>query len=145
MLPTLNEQGDVVLTEAISPRLRRLRVGDIVVVSKPTDPNVSILKRIRGLGGDTVHTRNNIGEVVCIKIPENHVWLQGDNDAQSTDSRHYGPVPQALVRGKVWVRVWPLNQTRWFGSDSSSHELVAALDVIPIKGKHRVRNNGDKE
>lgn len=137
MQPTLNEQGDVVMTEGISPRLRRLRIGDIVVATKPTAPNVSILKRIRGKGGDTVHVSDGIGEVTRVKIPEDHVWLQGDNDAQSTDSRHYGPVPQALVRGKVWVRVWPPNQVRWFGSDNLSHEVVAALDTVSVKGKDR--------
>lgn len=135
MQPTLNEQGDVVMTEAISPRLKSLRVGDIVVATKPTAPNVSILKRIRGKGGDTVHVSNGIGGAISVKIPEDHVWLQGDNDAQSTDSRHYGPVPQALVRGKVWVRVWPPNQVRWFGSCGSNDELLTALDTVSVKGR----------
>ena len=38
-------------------------------------------------------------------VPAGHVWLQGDNPANSTDSRHYGPVPLALVQGRVVLKV----------------------------------------
>jgi len=33
---------------------------------------------------------------------------QGDNSTNSSDSRHYGSVPAALVVGKVLLRIWPL-------------------------------------
>lgn len=35
---------------------------------------------------------------------------QGDNIANSTDSRMYGPVPLALLQGIVYVKLWPLNE-----------------------------------
>ena len=35
------------------------------------------------------------------------MWLQGDNTRNSNDSRHYGPVPLAMLRGRVCYRVWP--------------------------------------
>ena len=34
------------------------------------------------------------------------MWLQGDNLADSTDSRYYGPVPMALIQGVVFARVY---------------------------------------
>ncbi|RUS21821.1 IMP1 inner mitochondrial membrane peptidase-like protein [Endogone sp. FLAS-F59071] len=40
-------------------------------------------------------------------VPPGHVWLGGDNMSNSTDSRLYGPVPLALVKGRVFARVWP--------------------------------------
>ena len=43
----------------------------------------------------------------AVPVPPGHVWLQGDNPLNSTDSRTYGPVPAALVRGRVFCRVWP--------------------------------------
>ena len=39
------------------------------------------------------------------QVPPGHVWLQGDNSLNSTDSRHYGPVPYALVEGRAFVKV----------------------------------------
>jgi len=43
-----------------------------------------------------------------MKVPEGHVWLQGDNISNSIDSRDYGPVPEAILSGRVLVRVRPL-------------------------------------
>jgi hypothetical protein len=34
-----------------------------------------------------------------------HHPLQGDNFSNSTDSRHYGPVPYAMLRGRVFLKV----------------------------------------
>lgn len=39
------------------------------------------------------------------RVPQGHVWLEGDNASNSTDSRAYGPVPLAMVRGKVLFKV----------------------------------------
>lgn len=40
-------------------------------------------------------------------VPQGHVWLEGDNASNSTDSRAYGPVPLAMVRGRVFLKVRP--------------------------------------
>ena len=37
----------------------------------------------------------------CVRVPRGHVWLQGDNQSISRDSREYGPVPLALLRGRA--------------------------------------------
>ncbi|KZS87486.1 LexA/Signal peptidase [Sistotremastrum niveocremeum HHB9708] len=42
-----------------------------------------------------------------ILIPPGHIWLTGDNTSMSRDSRLYGPVSVALVRGVVRARIWP--------------------------------------
>ncbi|KAK8865874.1 signal peptidase I [Kwoniella newhampshirensis] len=47
------------------------------------------------------------GEGQWVKVPKGHVWLVGDNLSNSTDSRKYGPVPIAMVKGKVLARVYP--------------------------------------
>lgn len=51
------------------------------------------------------------GDVQYVTVPLGHVWLAGDNMGNSTDSRHYGPVPLGMVRGKVLARVFP--NPRW--------------------------------
>jgi hypothetical protein len=40
-----------------------------------------------------------------VQVPEGHVWLQGDNATNSTDSRHYGAVPYALLEGRAFLKV----------------------------------------
>jgi len=40
-----------------------------------------------------------------VKVPKGHVWLQGDNLANSIDSRNYGAVPEATLKGRVLARV----------------------------------------
>lgn len=45
------------------------------------------------------------GEPRYIVVPPGHVWVGGDNLANSTDSRDYGPVPLGLVRGRVIAKV----------------------------------------
>ena len=126
MLPTLNARGDVVLLFPGPVRAGALRLGDIVVARSPVNPRHTVCKRVAGLPGGRVdpwaaaaglggggrHAARappitSSSASTSIPIPAGHVWLQGDNAANSTDSRAYGPVPLALVRGVVVWRVWP--------------------------------------
>lgn len=52
-----------------------------------------------------------------VTIPDGHVWLQGDNEGNSTDSRDYGPVPMEMLRGRVFAKVWPLGECGWVERD----------------------------
>lgn len=56
--------------------------------------------------GDVVLLRHNGLEKIkrVVQIDGARVFVVGDNEAQSTDSRHFGWLPRASVRGKV---VWP--------------------------------------
>ena len=42
-------------------------------------------------------------------VPENCVFVMGDNRDHSTDSRAFGCIPLEKIEGKVWIRFWPLN------------------------------------
>lgn len=42
-----------------------------------------------------------------LKVPEGCCWVVGDNLEMSRDSRDFGAVPLALVRGKVWLAKGP--------------------------------------
>ena len=39
--------------------------------------------------------------------------MAGDNPPHSRDSRDYGPLPLALVKGKVVAKVWPPSEMKW--------------------------------
>ncbi len=45
-----------------------------------------------------------------IIVPENQVFVMGDNRNSSSDSRQVGPLPLEKVRGKVLIRYFPLNR-----------------------------------
>ena len=52
-----------------------------------------------------------------VTVPDGHVWLQGDNERNSTDSRDYGPVPMEMLRGRVFAKVWPIGERKWVQRD----------------------------
>lgn len=47
-------------------------------------------------------------------VPRGHVWLEGDNYENSSDSRIYGPVPLGLIQSRIVMRIWPLNEVKLF-------------------------------
>jgi signal peptidase I len=123
MLPTL-AQGDDVLMEKVTPRLGRLRRGDLVVFTSPQDGEPT-LKRVVGLAGDTVEIRDAVlfvnGERAVepqvdlaaydaawfgpARVPAGQLFVLGDNRAHSVDSRSYGGVPERDVDGRVLWRL----------------------------------------
>ena len=46
----------------------------------------------------------------------------GDNLPYSNDSRHFGPMPMALIKGKVIAKVLPLSERRWIADGLSPVE-----------------------
>ncbi|XP_046748609.1 mitochondrial inner membrane protease subunit 1 isoform X2 [Diprion similis] len=101
MEPTIYS-NDILLTEHVTPRRHRIDRGDIVISKCPSNPCQHICKRVTGIPGDKI--RDGLSTYI---VPNGHVWLEGDNRDNSTDSRIYGPVPQALLRGRAMCKVWP--------------------------------------
>lgn len=111
MEPTINS-NDILFTDHLSILKGRIRRGDIVIAKCPTNPKQQICKRIVGMPGDKIRTGFGISEVV----PIGHVWLEGDNSNNSSDSRVYGAVPQGLIRSRAICRVWPLKDIAFLTS-----------------------------
>ena len=109
MEPTLNANSALVLLDRVSPRLGRIATGDIVVADSPTRPGETVCKRVSAVAGERIP-----GSFFADVVPPGCVWLLGDNRRNSTDSRIYGPVPTDVIKGRVVLRVWPLDQARLF-------------------------------
>lgn len=109
MEPTLNANSDLVLLDRVSPRLGRIATGDIVVADSPTRPGETVCKRVAAVASERIP-----GSFFADVVPPGCVWLLGDNRRNSTDSRIYGPVPTDVIKGRVVLRIWPLDQARLF-------------------------------
>lgn len=122
-------RGYRVMTEKISYRLHPPRRGDVVIAA-PGGYERTLIKRVMALPGETIEVRGGhtfingqaIDEpwvthfggpgVPPTVVPPGHVFIMGDNRANSHDSRAIGPVPIEKIRGRVWLVYWPLDQVR---------------------------------
>jgi len=120
MDPTL-QVGDFI---TVNTKYDQLKVGDVVVFLYPNDRSVPFVKRVAGIGNDTVRMENGsvirngkIESVLSVssnkrlsdfsitmmekRVPEDEVFLLGDWRDNSNDSRVWGTVPISDVIGKV--------------------------------------------
>lgn len=112
MLPTIEEKNTFVLVDYFSYKIMRqtFKKGDVVVALSPGYFYRPVCKRICALEGEEVcYEHPQSGQQERCVIPDGHVWLLGDNPEFSDDSRHYGPVKRRSIRGKVFLKLWPLS------------------------------------
>lgn len=112
-MPTLSFAGDFVHVNKWYRRGRDCRVGDMVVAAKPTDPAQFVSKRITGMPGDQILVDPSVNLDTYITVPQGHCWLTGDNLNVSLDSRSYGPLPLALIKGKIFAVNTTNGEFRW--------------------------------
>ena len=83
MHPTLSP-GERLLVH----RTRRVRMGDVVVITDPELATRTLVKRVSA-------------------IADHAVSVSGDNPLGSRDSTDFGPVPKELIIGRAWYRYFP--------------------------------------
>ena len=111
MIPTIHQNGNLVLIDTFNPRLlgTPYKTGDVVISTCPYDADKTVCKRITATEGQTIKLDTVRGSpfasIESITIPPGHVWLTGDNASNSTDSRTYGPVSLGLIKGRVFWKM----------------------------------------
>lgn len=134
MYPTIPAEMSYAIVSRLHRQGRGVKLGDFIEADNPMFMSSPVGKRIVGMPGDYVIldpplSPTSGGAVVpgiieddirdepqMIRVPEGHVWVVGDNLSWSRDSRFYGPLPMALIRGKIIaVASGPFNW-RWMGN-----------------------------
>ena len=117
--------------------------GEVIVFefpdSNPNNPRKDFVKRVVGLPGETMRMFDGkvfVNEEVLdepylsqkdhsnaseVTLGEGEYYALGDNRTHSNDSRSWGAVPEANIRGKVWMVYWP----------APGIQIINILDRIP--------------
>ena len=91
MAPTFN-RGDWLLVRRFpSTPMPRVRVGDVLLIERESQPGALFIKRLTAIRGDS---------------PNRHypTWVEGDNNQLSQDSRSWGALDGEEIVGKVLFR-----------------------------------------
>jgi signal peptidase I len=133
MAPTLEDHDRLIVNKLVY-ELGEPRPGDIVMLYYPLNPEKMFVKRVIAREGDSVRIVD--GRVYVNDVPlhddyvpaefrshddwgpqviqQGYYFVMGDHRNNSSDSRHWGPVPKKYIVGKVKVRWWPLQEARIF-------------------------------
>ncbi|KAI8525811.1 hypothetical protein RHMOL_Rhmol13G0259500 [Rhododendron molle] len=144
MLPTVSLMGDLVLTKPVSTRFGQVGTGDIVLVRSPENPRKVLMKRVKGMEGDSVTyvvDPKNSDARQTVVVPKGHVWIEGDNIYNSYDSRSFGAVPYGLIQSKVFWRVRCSSLTSSPLKLKDLFELHVIIQSLCVVSKLKVRTS----
>ncbi len=128
MLPTIQLQDRLIVDKQLY-KFSELERGDIVVFQAPPSSGEKdeLVKRVIGLPGEEIEVKDGLvlvnGKALeenylqekpdyqydPVRVPADSYFVLGDNRRSSNDSHMWGFVPKQNIKGKVWIRYWPLN------------------------------------
>lgn len=135
MYDTFDERDRVIIGK-MHYRFEEPQYGQIIVF-QTDEMAFPYIKRVIGVEGDTIAITNGQlllnGEVTEesyiyepmlydypeTEVPDEMMFVMGDNRNSSKDSRsgEVGFVPVDSIRGIVRLKIWPINEMKWFQAD----------------------------
>jgi signal peptidase I len=124
MGPTLLPR-DRVLVDKFFYRFRQPQRGDVIVLRYPLNTQRNYIKRIVALPGDTLTVMDGSlyvngrpvaepylngtpqGNYGPFTVPDDSVFVMGDNRNNSEDSRTFGPLKKEFLVGQALLIYWP--------------------------------------
>ncbi|CAN5843669.1 hypothetical protein BH18ACT2_BH18ACT2_06980 [soil metagenome] len=129
---------DRVFVNKLSYRLHDPNRGDVVVLHQLNGTSErDLIKRVIALPGETIEIRDcqvlidgrlleepyldaeDVQAGSCgppqdqLTVPDEHVFVLGDNRNESQDSRNLGPVSESDLVGRAFVVFWPRDHWQW--------------------------------
>ena len=124
MMPTLLDE-EYVFMEKVTYWFSEPQRGDIIICSYPNRTDTYV-KRVVGIEGDVIEVSGGVlyingepnddyfqgamnNDLSPVTVPEDHVFVMGDNRNASMDSTNssIGPLPYSMVQGKALFIIWP--------------------------------------
>lgn len=140
MVPNF-ENGDYLMVDELTYRVREPERGEVVVFKYPNDPSTFFIKRVIGLPGERVTvgegrvTVYNESHKDGLALDENYLpknlvtqgttdvtlktgeyFVMGDNRPYSFDSRSWGVLPKSDIVGLARLRLWPPQSMKVFAA-----------------------------
>jgi signal peptidase I len=125
-------------------------VGSVIGLA-PTKGSSDFIKRVIGVGGDTIECRKDVLTVnghrltepylyphshecsaddfegKTVPVPPGDVFVMGDHRDASSDSRVNGPVPVSDVIGRAFVVIWPASDWKTLPIPSTFSQVGLAV------------------
>ena len=134
MDPTFST-GQFLLVDRLTYDFRAPARDEVIVFKYPNNPSQDYIKRVIGLPGETVIIRDGAVSIeatasstpvaldepyiepshashddLSVTLDSSHYFVMGDNRAESSDSRVWGPLPASDIIGRPLLRLIPLDQ-----------------------------------
>jgi signal peptidase I len=146
MTPTLQD-GEYILVNKLAYKTGEPTRGDIIVFIFPINPQEDLIKRVIGLPGETVSVHNGVVSVDGVPltepyiasppaydgdwvVPEDQLFVLGDNRNDSRDSHQWRFLPMENVIGKAVLIYWPPEEWQVINQD-----LQTVAEQISLSAK----------
>lgn len=138
------DSGEYLIVDQFTYHFETPQRGDVIIMRYPKDTSLFFIKRIIGLPGETVEIAGaNViihpagggkaftldesflnpdrvrNEYASYTLGSTEYFVMGDNRAESSDSRSWGPLPANDIVGRPILRLFPFSRLSVFPGKAS--------------------------